>query len=96
MPALKPNTIRPTPDEDAEITAAALSDPDAMPFTEAEWQAAKSSLRIGDQPKSSQPLKIPATIRFDADVLSALKATGKGWQNRVNDAVREWIKHQEV
>jgi uncharacterized protein (DUF4415 family) len=34
----------------------------------------------------------PATIRFDADVLAALKATGKGWQARVNDAMREWLK----
>jgi uncharacterized protein (DUF4415 family) len=96
MPALKPNTIRPTPEEDVEITAAALSDPDAMPFTEAEWQAAKPSLRLGNQPTKGEPLKIPTTIRFDADVLAALKATGKGWQNRVNDAVREWIKHQEI
>lgn len=64
MPMLKPNTIRPTPEEDAEITAAALSDPDAKPFTEAEWHA-------------------------------ALKANEKGWQNPVNDATQEWIKHQE-
>ena len=38
------------------------------------------------------PHKIPTTIRFDPDVLSALKATGKGWQTRVNEAMREWIK----
>ncbi len=38
------------------------------------------------------PLKQPTTIRFDADVLEALKATGKGWQTRVNDAMREWVK----
>jgi uncharacterized protein (DUF4415 family) len=36
--------------------------------------------------------KMPATIRFDADVLAALRATGKGWQARVNDAMREWLK----
>lgn len=38
------------------------------------------------------PLKVPTTIRFDADVLAALKASGKGWQTRVNEAMREWIK----
>lgn len=37
-------------------------------------------------------LKVPTTIRFDADVLSAVKATGKGWQKRVNDAMREWVR----
>ena len=38
------------------------------------------------------PLKRPATIHFDADVLAGLKATGPGWQTRVNDAMREWLK----
>ena len=36
--------------------------------------------------------KVPTTIRFDADVLAALKATGPGWQTRVNAAMREWVK----
>jgi uncharacterized protein (DUF4415 family) len=38
------------------------------------------------------PLKVPTTIRFDADVLVALKATGKGWQTRVNAVIRQWIQ----
>lgn len=38
------------------------------------------------------PLKVPTTIRFDADVLAALKATGPGWQTRVNAAMREWVR----
>lgn len=38
------------------------------------------------------PLKVPTTIRFDTDVLDALKATGRGWQTRVNEAMREWVK----
>lgn len=36
-----------------------------------------------------KPLKRPTTIRPDADVLQSLKATGRGWQTRVNDAIRE-------
>lgn len=80
-----------TPEEDAAITAAAVSDPDAVPFTDAEWEAAKPLARMG-RPRSTTPLKQPTTIRFDADVLAALKATGKGWQTRVNDAMREWVK----
>ncbi len=36
--------------------------------------------------------KVPTTIRFDADVLAALKASGKGWQTRVNEMVKEWLK----
>lgn len=37
------------------------------------------------------PHKIMTAIRFDPDVLAALKATGKGWQTRVNDVMREWV-----
>lgn len=32
------------------------------------------------------------TIRLDPDVLAAFRATGRGWQTRVNDAMREWVK----
>ena len=31
----------PTLEEDAAITAAAMSDPDAIPLTDAEWEAVK-------------------------------------------------------
>lgn len=37
MPKLKAGIILPTPAEDAAITAAAMSDPDAVPLTDAEW-----------------------------------------------------------
>jgi uncharacterized protein (DUF4415 family) len=40
----------------------------------------------------NKPLKVSTTIRFDADVLAALKASGKGWQTRVNEAMREWVR----
>jgi uncharacterized protein (DUF4415 family) len=52
---------------------------------------AKLAARRGRGPQKA-PTKVPTTIRFDPDVLAALKATGKGWQTRVNEAMREWIK----
>lgn len=36
--------------------------------------------------------KVSTTIRFDADILAQLKASGRGWQTRVNDALRDWLK----
>lgn len=38
--------------------------------------------------------KAATTIRFDQDVLDALKASGRGWQTRVNDVVRDWLAQQ--
>lgn len=49
-------------------------------------------LGIRSRGPQKAPLKQPTTIRFDADVLEALKATGRGWQTRVNEAMREWVK----
>jgi len=95
MPKLKPGTIIPTPEEDEVITEAAMSDSDAMPFTEKEWAQVKTVLRVG-RPRSVHPLKVPTTIRFDADVLEGLRATGKGWQTRVNEAMREWVKSHRM
>jgi uncharacterized protein (DUF4415 family) len=87
-----------TPEEDARITAAAEADPDARPYTEAEWQEALPRLKFGrpptgrGRPPLAAPKKAPVTLRLDVDVLAALKATGKGWQTQVNDAMREWVK----
>lgn len=41
MPKLKPAHVFVTDEEDAVITAAAMSDPDAVPLTDEEWAAAK-------------------------------------------------------
>ena len=90
MPKLKPGHVFVTDEEDVAITAAALSDPDALPYTDKEWETARPFVRRG-RPLSSTT-KVPTTIRFDADVLDALKASGKGWQTRVNEAMREWVK----
>lgn len=46
----------------------------------------------GERGAQKAALKVPTTIRFDADILAALKASGRGWQTRVNEAMREWVK----
>ena len=32
------------------------------------------------------------TVRYDAEVVEAFKATGKGWQTRMNAALKDWLK----
>lgn len=91
MPRLKPGTIVPTPEEDAVITAAALSDPDAQPLTDAEWEAAKPAMRIG-RPPSGRPLKVSTTIRLSPEVVERFRASGPGWQTRIDAALKDWLK----
>lgn len=35
-----------------------------------------------------RPIKVPVSIRLDADVLAWFKAQGEGYQSRLNDALR--------
>ena len=91
MPKLKQGTILPTKEEDALITAAAMADPDALPFSDGEWKAAKPFMRMGRPPAISPKQAI--TVRYDADVITAFKASGKGWQTRMNAALKDWLKN---
>lgn len=54
--------------------------------------AAKEMLK----PKRGRPAlatpKEHVNIRLDADVLDAFKDTGAGWQTRMNNALRDWLK----
>ncbi|MFC4274575.1 BrnA antitoxin family protein [Achromobacter aloeverae] len=46
------------------------------------------------RPVSVEP-KVATTIRFDAEVIQAFKATGRGWQTRINDVLKDWLRtHQ--
>lgn len=47
MPKLKTGTILPTPADDVAVTAAAMADPDAVPFTDTEWEQVKPLARRG-------------------------------------------------
>ena len=79
-----------TPEEDAAITAAALSDPDARTLTDEEWAAVKPKLRVSHP--SSSARKVSTTIRFDPDVLAYFQSSGPGWQTRMNAALKEWVQ----
>lgn len=81
--------IRPTAEEDAAITAAAISDPDAVPLTDAEWAAVKPTVRRGRPPAESTKERI--TIRLSQDVVQAFRATGDGWQTRIDAALKDWL-----
>jgi len=40
--------------------------------------------------------KVQMTVRFDADVIEAFKSAGDGWQTRMNDALKDWLKTHHV
>ena len=52
-------------------------------------EVAQTVLRRGRPPAANT--KLPLTVRYDADIVAAFKATGRGWQTRMNDALRDWL-----
>jgi uncharacterized protein (DUF4415 family) len=40
--------------------------------------------------------KVSTTVRFDGDVVAGFRAMGRGWQTRMNDALREWLAAHPV
>jgi BrnA antitoxin of type II toxin-antitoxin system len=43
---------------------------------------------------NKRPAKEQVAIRLDQDVVGALRASGPGWQTRVNAALKEWLASQ--
>ncbi|MGV8935007.1 MAG: BrnA antitoxin family protein [Gallionellaceae bacterium] len=36
--------------------------------------------------------KAPVNIRLSPDVVEAFRATGRGWQTRIDEALKDWLK----
>ena len=45
---------------------------------------------------NKKPAKEQVAIRLDQEVVGALRASGPGWQTRVNAALKEWLASQPV
>lgn len=41
---------------------------------------------------SKEDTKQAVTVRYSPDVLAAFRSTGTGWQTRMNDALRDWLR----
>lgn len=77
-----------TPEEDAEITAAALADPDAQPLTDEQLE------QMVPWKEFIKTHGVRVSTLFDRDLVQAFIRTGDGWQKRMNDALRAWaIEH---
>ena len=64
-------------------------DDDIPDMSTGEWfEKFKSAPVRRGRPKSGNP-KVLTTIRLDPDVLDAFKADGRGWQSRINAALRK-------
>ena len=66
-------------------------DPNDAAAVAAYWQQANIKRGRG---RPATAVKRPTlNMRIDADVLEAFKATGQGWQTRINAALRDAVAH---
>jgi uncharacterized protein (DUF4415 family) len=84
--------VRPTKSEEAAINAGIAADSDTFELTQAEFGQLRS---VRGRPRSDAP-KQRITIRLSPDVVVKFKAAGRGWQTRVDLALREWLKTHRV
>ncbi|AWN50606.1 BrnA antitoxin family protein [Methylobacterium sp. 17Sr1-1] len=84
--------------EEAEIQAGIAQDPDNPEITAEQFArmrpagevlppALYAALTRRGRPKA-EVTKVPVTIRLDRDVVEAFKATGDGWQTRMNATLK--------
>ena len=89
----RPKIRMPTAAEDREITAAALSDPDAQPLTDEELaQFVPIKVLLGRPPKASP--KQLVSVRFNPDVIAWFKSTGRGWQTRMDSVLVDYVSQR--
>jgi uncharacterized protein (DUF4415 family) len=60
----------------------------ARPFAEVFPELAASIARNRGRPVAESPKK-QVTLRLDADVVEKYRASGKGWQSRINEDLRK-------
>lgn len=46
---------------------------------------------VGERGPQSAPKKIPISIRVSPEVVAYFRASGKGWQGRVDEVLKEYV-----
>ncbi len=75
-----------TPEEDAAINAGIAADPDTYEMGPAEFKQLRRGRPLGSGTKTQ------VTLRLDVDVLEKFRASGDGWQTRINEALKSWVR----
>ena len=77
-------------EEDAAIRAGIVRDPDTYELPDAEFDQIQ---KVGRPPTAATKERI--NIRLSRDVVRSFRASGPGWQTRMDAALKEWLEaHQ--
>lgn len=65
------------------------------PATETLPAALQQKLGMRGRGPQRSPTKERITIRLSPEVVDAFRASGPGWQGRIDDALKSWLKRHE-
>lgn len=98
----------PTEDEDARINAGIAADPDTIELDGAWFASARPAREVlpppvyeglvalqrsrGERGPQKAPTKVATTIKLSPEVSTAFRATGPGWQTRIDEALKDWLR----
>ncbi|MFO0516446.1 MAG: BrnA antitoxin family protein [Betaproteobacteria bacterium] len=83
----------PSAKEDRAITAAAKTDPDAQPLTSRQLKSMVPMRALRGRPKSVNAKQL-VSVRYSREVLEYFRATGEGWQSRMDSVLRQYVSRQ--
>ena len=86
----RPSVVMPTSQEDKAITAAAKANPDAQPLTPKQLKSMVPMRALRGRPKSGNAKQL-VSVRYSPEVLAYFKATGEGWQSRMDGVLRQYV-----
>ena len=89
-------------EEDAKLTRAAAADPDNPIIDERIFARIRPAAEVAPEivrrargqrgPQKSKPVKTLISLRLDPDVVRHFRRSGRGWQSRINQALRKAAK----
>ena len=80
---------RPLTDEDGEVRELTAEDFRTMKRLDHFPELARLVRGQGERGPQKAPTKQQVTLRLDRDVLQRFRATGAGWQSRINEALKK-------
>jgi uncharacterized protein (DUF4415 family) len=83
----------PTDAEDRAIRRAARADPDAQPLTKSQLSRMVPLKMVLGRPKLETPKQL-VSIRYSQEVLEFFRASGAGWQSRIDGVLKEHVEKQ--
>lgn len=87
---MKRRLVPPTADEDAAIASGIAADPDTYELDESEFRQLRPAPTRGRPPGSGT--KVQLTIRLSKQSIDRFRATGEGWQTRIDAALADWLR----